>query len=268
LPSVSSLLRSLSQKIRRRNLGESPLERLLSIPRFQHGTFEVDGKPIEYVDASSFVAQFEEIWKREIYRVPNSENEIVILDCGANIGLSTLYFATRYPNAAITSFEPDPRIFSVLQKNCDAWNARNVSLHNAAVWINDDRKLSFGAEGADSGSLEITYLSEGRNRIYVAGISLRRLLQHPVYLLKIDIEGAEVAVLDDCRDCLYNVTYLFVEYHSFADQPQQLHRLLTVISESNFRFHLEVGLASVQPFIKRSNHNGMDQTVNIFAFRT
>ena len=40
----------------------------------------------------------------------------VILDCGANIGISTTYFAEKYPHALIIALEPSPINFEFLQK--------------------------------------------------------------------------------------------------------------------------------------------------------
>jgi FkbM family methyltransferase len=41
----------------------------------------------------------------------------VILDCGANIGITSLFFAARYPKARIYSVEPDPNNFALLERN-------------------------------------------------------------------------------------------------------------------------------------------------------
>jgi hypothetical protein len=43
-----------------------------------------------------------------------------------------------------------------------------------------------------------------------------------VDLLKMDIEGAEADVLEDCRGSLGGVQHLFVEYHAYTGQPQRL----------------------------------------------
>jgi hypothetical protein len=63
---------------------------------------------------------------------------------------------------------------------------------------------------------------------------LRDLLDSPVDFLKIDIEGAEYAVLKDCRDRLQNVRNLFVEYHAAPDEPQRLNEMLSWFSEAGF----------------------------------
>jgi FkbM family methyltransferase len=39
-----------------------------------------------------------------------------IIDAGANIGLSIIYFKKKYPNSKIVAFEPDKLIFNILKK--------------------------------------------------------------------------------------------------------------------------------------------------------
>ena len=59
----------------------------------------------------------------------------VILDCGANVGITALYFAWRYPNARIFCIEPDDRNFELLKRNsageprirANSWRARGAS---------------------------------------------------------------------------------------------------------------------------------------------
>ena len=79
------------------------------------------------------------------------------------------------------------------------------------------------------------------------------------------------AVLEDCGDALRNVEQMFVEYHSFADRPQSLHRLLSVISEAGFRVHFHVYQPSPQPLFLRTIRRGIDlvdMNLDIFCFRS
>ena len=43
----------------------------------------------------------------------------LIIDCGANIGVSVLEWKTRWPHAEIICFEPDPFASKILQMNVD-----------------------------------------------------------------------------------------------------------------------------------------------------
>jgi FkbM family methyltransferase len=243
------------------------IKRLRRLPRHQPGSSSILQRSVQYADAASFVAQYDEIWKREIYRLPHPESIRSILDCGANIGMGTLYFAVHYPNASIVSFEPDPKIFDLLQRNCDAWNVDHATLVNAAVWTSEAGGLQFASEGADSGSLIEGQSQHTGDVIEVPAKRLRDYLDQPIDLLKMDIEGAEVAVLEDCDSSLQQVKNLFVEYHSFCDQEQQLDRILTLLKRVGFRTHVDSGMVSPQPFVSRQTFNGMDQYLNIYGYR-
>src|SRR5688572_20822569 len=84
------------------------LTRIRNIPRYTAFTTDLPGVPITGVDSASFVHSYSEIFKREIYRFTTVNNAPKIIDCGANIGLSVIYFKRLYPAAKIVAFEADP----------------------------------------------------------------------------------------------------------------------------------------------------------------
>ncbi|MEE9542246.1 MAG: FkbM family methyltransferase, partial [Thermodesulfobacteriota bacterium] len=74
------------------------------------------------------------------YWLPDELEPRTILDIGANIGISSVYFANRYPEAKIFSFEPVPSNYALLEKNIK--NYDQISAFNVAL-------------GAESGDVEI-----------------------------------------------------------------------------------------------------------------
>src|SRR5947209_17952551 len=99
------------------------------------------------------------------------------------------------------------------------------------------------------------------------GIPLDIVDDRPVDFLKLDIEGAETEVLADCADLLGKVENLFVEYHSFSDEPQSIHTLLSVLRGAGFRVHVHVSSGSRQPFIFRNSDLAMANRLRVYAFR-
>jgi len=89
-----------------------------------------------------------------------------------------------------------------------------------------------------------------------------------VDLLKLDIEGAEIVVLESCAGKLGCVDRIFVEHHSFAHQPQTLSRLVSISADAGFRLQIHSPMICGQPFVSRSTIHGMDALLHIFAFRT
>lgn len=245
------------------------LKRTRSLSRFTPGSTDLAGKRIAFVDGPSFAASYHQIFERHVYIFESSRKEPRILDCGANIGLPILYWKSLFPTARITAFEPDPGAFSALQANVRRWHLDDVDLIPKAVWI-DRAQYTFVRDKADAGRLigsEDTPAIDVRERITVETVRLRDLLVEPVDLLKLDVEGAEVDILEDCADQLGLVDRIFVEYHSFEKQTQRFHDLVAVLAKAGFRIHVQPELVSRTPFLGRFIDAGMDQRLNLFAFR-
>lgn len=205
------------------------------------------------------------IWKEEIYRFDPSTEAPLILDCGANVGLATLFWKYLFPQSRVIAFEPDPLLFAALTDNCAGFS--DVELINAAVWDRDGFS-DFWFEGSTAGRLEANLVSEHKDgRGKVGTIRLKDHLDRDIDLLKLDIEGAEVAVLRDCQDDLQRVNRIFVEYHSFAGVAQELHELLAILYRSGFRYRLSPEGRSRRGFDDPFLRHGMDNQINIFAER-
>ena len=238
--------------------------RLTKLPDYTPTSTELLGPKLEIVDAKSFLYTHGEIFEREIYRFKTVKKAPLIIDGGANIGLSVIYFKKMFPESRIVAFEPDPRIFSVLKRNCESFAFDKVDLIPKGLWTTETT-LQFKQEGAEAG--RITQQGNPAKLIDVPTVRLRDYLDQEIDMLKFNIEGAETEVLLDCADKLQNVERLFVEYHSLADEPQTLHKLTGLLTESGFRLHVHSVGISDHPFIWRSVNYGMDMQLNIYAVR-
>lgn len=239
--------------------------RIINIPRFIEGYFSYNNLQIKFIDSASFLFMYSEIYEKEIYKFKTDSQEPFIIDCGANIGLSVLYFKQLYPNASIIAFEPDAKIFEILKENCIKFNLTTIELINKAVW-NTETSLDFFSEGADGGRIALESDKEKLKQIKT--VRLKDYLIKQVDFLKIDIEGAETNVIMDCEDELRNVKFIFIEFHSFFDQEQKLDTILSTLKKSGFRLHINnPGFISSQPFIKREHYLNMDMQLNVYGFR-
>lgn len=145
---------------------------------------------------------------------------------------------------------------------CDS---RHIELINAAVWERAGDGLRFFADHYDAGRLHSAL--EGAAAISVRSVRLRDYLDQPVDLLKMDIEGAEVIMLRDCSAALRSVRRICVEYHSFADAPQEFDELLSILRVAGFRIQIHSGKVSLQPFLQIDTFLGMDMQLDIFGIR-
>lgn len=240
------------------------MRRLSKLPRYCRTTTDIIGKRIEIVDNTSFFAIYEEIFHKEIYRFKSHTETPRIIDGGANIGLGSIYFKLLFPRATVIAFEPDPEVCSVLRSNLASFGFDDVQVREEALWSREG-KLSFLVDGADSGRLDD---QKGDSSVSVKATRAKDLLDQPVDFLKLDIEGAELEVLEDCSDALGNVENLFVEYHSFARKPQKIDRLFQILAEAGFRTKASTPSAQDRPFEERGEYLGMDFVMNIYAFRS
>lgn len=238
--------------------------RLRLMPRHRPTTSRLLGRALQLRDAATFLSGVEAIFARRCYDFVAAGPEPLIIDCGANIGLSCIFFKRRYPRCRLIAFEPDPRLFAALRANMRAFALRDVALYNQAVWTSYTT-LRFWAEGAFSG--RVARAGDVGRLIEVPAVRLRDFLDQPVDLLKLDVEGAELAVLADCADMLHSVERLFVEYHGPADGPPALHELLAILAGAGFRYQLKEAYGAPHPLVARPSLLDMEFQADIFAYR-
>jgi len=205
-------------------------QRLKKLPRYTESKTVLLGKEIKIVDSNTFLGGQKELFEKNIYRFNlNKTYAPYIIDCGANIGLSVIYFKQLFPDANILAFEPDPDIFNVLEYNIKSFGYHNVKLNKKAIW-KDNTTIRFQQEGGYSG--RIPKDGDVGRIIEVDTVSLKDLLiNKDVDFLKLDIEGAEYEVIKSCYDILKRVKNIFIEYHSHYSERQTLHEILEILQQ-------------------------------------
>lgn len=229
-------------------------DQLKTVPPETTSVINTDGLTIHFSDAPALLNMYENIFVNQCYRFIPSNTKPVIIDCGANIGISVLWFAKQYPDAFILAFEPDDYLFSLLKRNTNANNIM-ADLRNQAVWT-EGKELKFS-----SGKRQNSKLSESGTTT-VKGIRLKEVLAAftRIDLLKLDIEGAEYEVIRDCRDELHRVNYLFVECHFMDGRISEVLTLLEILNQSGFQFSFQTPMQK-NPF---SAITGL-HTLDVFA---
>jgi FkbM family methyltransferase len=163
---------------------------------------------VEFHSASDLRGQYAEIFLRRHYAFRPDRPDPVILDAGGNIGMSAIWFKREYPQSRVTVFEADPDLTNVLRRNLAAAALPDVHVEEAAVWVADGT-VTFDNQGADKGAVR-----EGAG-IRVRAFDLASHLPAQVDLLKLDIEGAEYAVIDRLHATggLRGIRNLVAEFH-------------------------------------------------------
>jgi FkbM family methyltransferase len=162
-----------------------------------------------------------------------------ILDCGANVGLASLYFKRKYPRALITAYEADPDLAAIAKTNLEANGIADVEVVHAAVWTSDG-EVTFRCEGTDSGMVEsLPGAVDGRATV-VRSRRLRDLLEsEPIDLLKLDIEGAEDPVLADCEPMLHHVRAMIMDLHEFDPGSRLTPCVLNRLARAGFVYAID-----------------------------
>ncbi|MDJ1502180.1 FkbM family methyltransferase [Xanthocytophaga agilis] len=240
-------------------------ERLRILPRYIPTTTDFQGSKFKLADAPTFLGGRSEIFEKGIYEFKASSNQPFIIDCGANIGLSVTYFKKLYPDAYIIAFEPDNIICSILQQNINSFGFNTIQVYQEAIWT-ENGFIEFQVEGGFSG--RIPKPGDETRLVKVKSRRLKDLLiDKKVDFLKVDIEGAEYEVLMDCKDVLQNVENIFIEYHSHITESQKLDKILSILSENGFRYHIHEAYTRPRPYVQRELMLGMDLQLDIFGYR-
>jgi FkbM family methyltransferase len=214
-------------------------KRAADAPRQTKGRLTAAGLDIEYVDAASTAPQWNDIFVRQTLDLASAAPRPRILDCGANIGLASLWFKRRFAGAHITAFEADPAICAVLRGNLERNGAADVEVVQAAVWT-EDGSVTFRAEGADSGAVDAVAADTRGPVVTVPAVRLGAYLRgQPVDLLKLDIEGAELDVLADVESELEGVRAIHVEVHDFDSTRRLLPECLLLLHRAGFVYALD-----------------------------
>ena len=219
------------------------------------------GFPMSVVDAASFLSQYDDIYRHGAYAAQFDAAVPRILDCGANIGMSVLYWKSIAPEAAITAFEADPEIAEVLAANLSSAGSENgVDIVQAAVCARRGT-VEFAPDGGDAGHI-------GPGGLVVPAVRLRDYLTDKIDLLKLDIEGAEIDVVLDCADLLHHVEQIVLEYHSMADQQRRLGTMLGTLEATGFRLIVKTEHAPPRPLLAISGEGDAENRLNIYAIRS
>ena len=133
----------------------------------------------------------------EEYALPAGDARTV-LDLGANIGLASAWFRARYPDARVIAVEPDPETFAKLERNLGGEDG--VTLVQGAVAGESGEVELFRPAGYSIASSLGSAAEPGAETARVRAWSLDDLCREhgidELDLLKIDVEGAELDVLE------------------------------------------------------------------------
>ena len=170
--------------------------------------------PVTLRVPSTDVSTYKQVVKREEYRIQLAQRPTTIVDAGANIGLTSAYFASRHPDVRILAIEPEAQNFELLLKNTAPYP--NIQAVRAALW-SESGVIGVVDSGTGAWGFRTEAMTDAMAGNAVRAATLDELLDEHgfdhVDLLKMDIEGAEVEVFADTSAWIDRVNVVVAELH-------------------------------------------------------
>jgi FkbM family methyltransferase len=175
--------------------------------------------PIYLRVPSSDIEVFYQVFRSEEYKFEANQSPDFIVDAGANIGLTSVYFARRFPDARILAIEPEASNFELLKKNVEGYP--NVITFHGALWGKDAEveviDPGFGNWSFITGERGADNVASTTQRQTVRGITINKIIQEyglrEISILKLDIEGAELEVFRSSASWIDRIDSLIAELH-------------------------------------------------------
>lgn len=172
---------------------------------FWHGGID---RRVQLRSSSSDVSIFEHVFIEDEFDIDLGDPKLII-DGGANCGLSALYFATRYTDASVVAVEPDYENCRLCEQNTAGLK---VEVVQSAMWSRSTY-LKVENPEAEPWSYRCVESEESEPGSFEARDMKSLLAGRHCDLLKLDIEGGENELFRD-PDWLSDVSAIVVEIHN------------------------------------------------------
>lgn len=178
--------------------------------------------PLRLRPRSNDIYTFDEVFEQGVYASLLRGNDAIltVMDLGANIGLSALYFLHHCPNCQVYCVEPDRDNFRLLSWNTSQkpWVGRVGVLQAAACGV--DGRVHFQPPTTPGLVNQGAIATSASGSSYtVPGLTINSIISKSGFdtidILKIDIEGAERSLFENV-EWLARVKCLAVEFHGDA----------------------------------------------------
>jgi FkbM family methyltransferase len=193
-------------------------------------SFEHGGETFEFECFDSFASRWicnESLQGRSYPGFDFVTDVRVVMDVGAYVGDSSLYFSLQYPDAQIYAFEPAAEPYRLLEKNTRGRS--NVHRYNYGLSASDGNQQLYRGVADPAASSVIKRRESTEQSESVRLRSVHKWLDehelHAIDVLKIDTEGCEVPILRGMREFLPSVKIAYLEFHS-EDDRKEIDRLL------------------------------------------
>jgi FkbM family methyltransferase len=204
--------------------------------------------PVYLRRSTSDFPVFESVLAHHCYDINYRCSPKIIFDCGANIGLTTVFYANRFPEARIIAVEPEAANFELLKKNTAPYP--NVHVYQNGLW-NKITNLKVEDKGYDEWGFMVSEAPAGTpgtvQAVTIPDLMRQQQCSH-IDILKIDIEGSEKELFEHGYETwLPKVKALVIELH---DRMREGASLSFFRALTKYNFTLEVKGENIVCFLK------------------
>jgi len=201
--------------------------------------FTVHNTTFNFDNWYEFLNLYIEIFLIQEYRFKSKKKMPVILDCGAHIGLASLYFKHKYPAAKILAFEPMPKNAQFFSQNIKSNNLKGVKLTAAALGRKNGT-VFFYTSGKHDPSWGNSLVRENIHtdtiqKIKVTVAKLSPYITKKIDFMKMDIEGAEADVLREIGPKIQKVQEMVIEIHNQSGTTTTFDFVTNFLREHGFK---------------------------------
>lgn len=170
-------------------------------------------EPVYLRNSTSDITVFYQVFFQNSYDLNYPSPVEVIIDCGANIGLSSIFYSVNFPKAKIIALEPEENNFNLLVKNCRPYD--NIIPVKAGIW---NKNIGLEMINKTGQPWEMQVVESDAPNADVEAVSVPYLLEKynlkSIDILKIDIEGSEKELFEtDSEKWLPLTRTLVIELH-------------------------------------------------------
>jgi len=162
-----------------------------------------------------------------------------IIDLGAHIGIFSFYVKSKFPNAKIYAYEPNPETYKLLKQNIKLNKLKNIKTFKRAVSGKKGlSKFYIHNKSNWEDNLYVKAKKQGRE-IKVKTITLKDIFDENKIkkcdLLKIDVEGTEYEILNTFPKQYFNkINLIILETHNFVF-PKNTEKIIKILSKRGFK---------------------------------
>jgi len=190
----------------------------------------------------------DEVFMSDFYKFNSENKKPVIIDCGANIGLSVLYFKHTHPEAVIYAFEPDTKNYNYLAENVKSYGwEKCVFIYKQLV--SDTAGFEYFEELGNAGSKIVSENAQNSNTTKIEKIRLKDFLTElncKIDFLKLDIEGSEFDVIPDLKELYPIIQKMYIEFHSDVNNFPEMYDYIQKHLGNDYDFQISTNFTEDQ----------------------